>query len=434
MDSLIQSILLQLLNFSTNQKKKLFVVGGTLRDSLLQKPFYDFDLTGKDAAQMGVNFSRSLNFKCIHLDKTPGRRTVRVILDQKNHIDFSDLQGVSIEEDLSSRDFTINAMAQPLTDFLSGRKDVFDPYKGQNDLQNKIIRILKGPIILSDPIRMLRAFRFAAILRFEIDADTLTNISLHKSRLSKSAAERIWYELTLFFKTPKTLPLLKIMHGCGLLDCILPLSNEAFIEYQKAESLLNYPRTTFPIYENEFSSKDFLNKHYLVKLSVLLMAQNPVSGTNLFKNARENFDLKMSNVEKQLIQQATTGARYLTEVYLGAKFNKLYEMAQKVHEEFLASAILFVTHSDTPNNENRALFCNQLFKFYYSQFIPVVTKKPLINGEDIIHQFQISPSPLFGKILNCVQKEQVLGKVITREDAIILAENIIQSQTNESSP
>jgi len=119
-------------------------------------------------------------------------------------------------------------------------------------------------------------------------------------------------------------------------------------------------------------------------------------------------------------------------MYLSAEFNKNYELIKSSHEELLASAVLFVTNSEGPNTEDRAFFCNCLLKFYYDQFLPIVNKKPLLNGEDIIHQFKLSPSPLFGKILNCVQREQVLGKVTTREDAMILAENIIQSQTNES--
>jgi tRNA nucleotidyltransferase/poly(A) polymerase len=432
MDSLIQSILLKLSSFSTNQNQKLFVVGGTLRDFLLQKPFSDFDLTGKDAAQMGINFSRSLNSKYVHLDKTPGRRTVRVILNQKKHLDFSDLQGRNIAEDLSRRDFTINAMAQPLPDFLSGIKVVIDPHKGQEDLINKKIRVLQGPIISSDPLRMLRAFRFAATLNFEIDANTLTHISLNRTRLKESASERIWHELTLFLKTPDTFPLLKVMNDCGLLDCILPASNQAFIQYQKVESLLKYPEETFPKYANKFGSKNFLNKHYLVKLSVLLMVQNPMSDIHPKKDNTKDYNLQFSNAEKQLLKQAISGAKSMTEMYLSAEFNKNYELIKSLHEELLASAVLFATNSEGPNTEDRAFFCNCLLKFYYDQFLPIVSKKPLLNGEDIIHQFKLSPSPLFGKILNCVQREQVLGKVTTREDAMILAENIIQSQTNES--
>ena len=60
-----------------------------------------------------------------------------------------------------------------------------------------------------------------------------------------------------------------------------------------------------------------------------------------------------------------------------------------------------------------------------------MSEKPLLNGEDIIHQFQLSPSPIFGRILNDIQKAQVLGKITTPKDAITLAGNIIQSQTKE---
>ena len=431
MDSLIQSILLKLSIFSTNQNQKLFVVGGTLRDYLLQKPFSDFDLTGKDAAQMGINFSQSLNSKYIHLDKTPGRRTVRVILDQKTHLDFSDLQGINIEEDLSRRDFTINAMAQPLQDFLSGVKVIIDPHKGQKDLIKRIIRVLPGPIISSDPHRMLRAFRFAANLGFEIESETLINISLNKTRLNESAAERIWYELTLFFKTPDTLPLLKIMHDCGLLDYIFPRSDETFSQYQKVESLLKNLEKTFPKYANVFSSRNFLNKHYLIKLSVLLMTKNSPLRPRLTRDFLQEHNLQFSNTEKRLVQQAISGARSLTEMYLSAELNKNYELVQKIHEEILASVILFITNYDISKNAEPIYFCNQLLKFYYGQFLPIVSKKLLLNGEDIIYQFKLSPSPIFGKILNCVQKEQVLGNITTREEAMMLAENIIQSQTNE---
>ncbi|MBC8286412.1 MAG: CCA tRNA nucleotidyltransferase [Nitrospinae bacterium] len=432
MDSSTQSILLELLNFSTCQNNKLFVVGGTLRDFLSQKPCSDFDLTGKNAAETGINFSRSLNFTCVPLDKTPGRKTVRVILDQKHHLDFTDLQGKTIEEDLSQRDFTINAMGQLLSDFLSGRKNIIDPHKGQEDLKNKKIRVLHGPIISSDPLRMLRAFRFAATLKFEIDTDTLTNISLHKARLIESAPERIWHELTLFFKATETLPLLKIMHGCGLLDCLFPVSNEAFVQYQKVASLLKDPAEIFPKYTDKFSVSAFLDKHYLVKLSVLRMMQNPDSETNPIENTVQRCNLRFSNAEEQLMQQSISGARFMTEMYLSPEFNEPYELMQKVHQELLASAILFVTYADGSNTEDRALFCNHLLKFYFEQYLPTVSEKPLLNGEDIIHQFNLSPSPLFGKILSSVQKSQVLGNITTREDAITLAGHIIQSQSNES--
>jgi tRNA nucleotidyltransferase/poly(A) polymerase len=421
MDSLTKSILLELLNFSTSQNKKLFVVGGTLRDFLSRKPCSDFDLTGKNAAEVGANFSRSLNFTYVPLDKTPGRKTARVILDQNQHLDFTDLQGRNIEEDLSQRDFTINAMGLLLSDFLSGRKSIIDPYKGQEDFINKKIRVLQGPIFSSDPLRMLRAFRFATTLNFEIDADTLTNISLHKEKLSESAAERIWHELILFFKAPDTLPSIKTMHDCGLLDCLFPASGIALAQYEKVESLLKDPKDSFPEYADKFNTSTFLEKHYLLKLSVL-------------KNATQGCNLCLSNAESQFVEQALNGVKSLTQVYLkgSPELNETYELTKSIHEELLASIILFNTGSEESDVGERTLFCNHILEFYYNQFLPAMSEKPLLNGEDIIHQFQLPPSPLFGKILNDIQKAQVLGKITTPEDAIAMAGDIIQSQTKES--
>jgi tRNA nucleotidyltransferase/poly(A) polymerase len=421
MDYLTKSILLELLNFSTSQNKKLFVVGGAMRNYLSRKPSSDFDLTGENAAEVGVNFSRAMNFTCVSLDKTLGRNTARVILDQNQHLDFTDLQGRNIEEDLSQRDFTINAMSLPLSELLSGQKGIIDPYKGQEDFSNKKIRVLQGPIFSSDPLRMLRAFRFAATLIFEIDVDTLTNISLHKKKISESAPERIWHELTLFFKVAQTLPSLKSMYDCGLLDCIFPTSSIDFTRYEKMESLLNDPRETFPQYADKFNTDTFLDKHYLIKISFL-------------KNANQECNLRISNVESQLVEHALNGTKSLTQVYLKSSpdQNETYELTLSIHEELLASLILFITDSDGSDIGERTLFCNRILKFYYDQFLPAMSEKPLLNGEDIIHQFQLSPSPLFGRILNDIQKAQVLGKITTPKDAVALAENIIQSQTKES--
>lgn len=428
MDSSTQSILLELLNFSTSRNQKLFVVGGTLRDFLSQKPYSDFDLTGRNAAEIGTGFSRSLNFTCVPLDKTPGRCTTRVILDQKQHLDFTDLQGKNIEEDLSQRDFTINAMGQLLSDFLSGRKNIIDPHNGQDDLKNGKIRVLPGPIIPSDPLRMLRAFRFAATMGFEIDEDTLAKISLHKTRLRESVPERIWHELTLFFKAPTTFLLLKAMHDCGLLDCLFKVPDEAFAQYQRLESLLKDPEKFFPEYGPQFTNHSFLGRQYLLKLSALRMNPDRSSGTG------EIQDLRLSNDEIRFMERAQDGTRQLSEMCLVGNpgQNETYEVTRKIHTELLASIVLFITSFHNTDAEGPALFCNHILKFYYEQFLPAMNERPLLTGDDIIHQFRLSPSPVFGKILNSIQKAQVLGNITSREDAIALAENLIQSKNEES--
>jgi hypothetical protein len=134
------------------------------------------------------------------------------------------------------------------------------------------------------------------------------------------------------------------------------------------------------------------------------------------------------------MEQALNGAKSLTQVYLkgSPELNETYELTLSIHEELPASIVLFITDSDGSDISERTLFCNQIFKYYYDQFLPAMSEKPLLNGEDIINQFQLSPSPLFGRILNDIQKAQVLGIITTPEDALTLAGDIIQSQTKES--
>ncbi|MZH45717.1 MAG: CCA tRNA nucleotidyltransferase [Nitrospinae bacterium] len=423
MDSLTQSTLQSLLNFSISKNQILFVVGGTLRDFLSQKPCSDFDLTGKDASETGISFSRSQNFKYILLDKTPGRRTVRVIVNKEHHLDFTDLQGGNIEEDLSQRDFTINAMGQQLSDFLSGEKNIIDLHKGQEDLTNKRIRVLKGPVIQSDPLRMLRAFRFAATLNFAIDEATLSAITLYKDKLKESAPERIWHELTLFLKETDTFTLIRSMHSCGLLDCLLTTSDNALVHYEKIESLLNHPGAIFPEYMGEFGAKSFLDKHYLLKLSVL-MNRHPGS-----------YAFNFSNVELKFLEKVAKITCCLAEMHTEDNFglSETYELVNQANEELLPSITIFTSSLDAADADRGVIFCNHLLKFYCGEYLSVVNNNPLLDGEDIIQHFGLSPSKLFGKILGDVQKAHVLGQIKTRDDAIDLAEKIIQSQTKESS-
>ena len=145
-------------------------------------------------------------------------------------------------------------------------------------------------------------------------------------------------------------------------------------------------------------------------------------------------ELRLSNDEIRFMERAQDGTRYLREMCLGGNpgQNETYEVTRKIHTELLASIVLFITSFDNTSAEGPALFCNHILKFYYEQFLPVMSERPLLTGDDIIHQFRLSPSPVFGKILNSVQKAQVLGNITTREDAIALAENLIQSKNEES--
>jgi tRNA nucleotidyltransferase/poly(A) polymerase len=440
MDSSTRPIILELLSFSACQNKKLFVVGGTLRDYLSRKPCTDFDLTGKNAAEIGINFSHHLNFKYVPLDNTPNRKTVRVILDQNQHLDFTDLQGNNIEEDLSQRDFTINAMGQLLADFLGRRRNIIDPHNGQEDLKNKVIRVLPGPIFKSDPLRMLRAFRFAATLGFDIDEETLIKISQHKSLMTESAQERVWHELSLFFKTPHTKSLLDLLHSSGILNCFFSTTEKGYSyisdHYQRLENLIQEQDNVFPEHKDELRLNSFDYKSYLLKISVFLKEKN-LSNETKIKSSEilfspspldPNWNLRPSNEEIKFLDQTLNGAWHLSQMYVkkSSDLEEIFELTHTIHEELLASVFLFRSEFQS-TDEDPVHFCNLILNFYFQQYLPTMNKTPLLNGADIIQKFNISPSPLIGKILHCVQKEHVLGNIATQEDAIALANKLIQS-------
>ncbi len=153
----------------------VFLVGGAIRNVLLGQEINDLDFavsgnTGKIARRV----CNLLHTDFYTLDSS--RETYRLILQTNNgkrlYVDFSKMRGATIDADLTSRDFTINAMAVNLNDPLK----LIDPLGGAIDLQGKIVRACSPQSIADDPIRILRAIRFAAEGGYKIAEDTKKNI------------------------------------------------------------------------------------------------------------------------------------------------------------------------------------------------------------------------------------------------------------------
>ena len=437
-----RSILQKLLNISSHSNIKLFVVGGTLRDHILRKNISDIDLTGKDAAKLAIQFAQSLNFSYVPLDKTPGRSTTRVILPQQKHFDLTDMQGTTIEEDLQKRDFTINAMGQELSDFLSNRKTIIDRHKGKEDLDKAIIRSTSHSIFQADPLRMVRAFRFAATMNFSIDAETLNGISQNRKAISSTAGERVWQELLYFFSANNTGALIDLMQETELLSCLLstswphwqPISDN----YNRLEHIISNSELYFP----RQSAQIDLTMPALLKLSLLL--KNLDTNLSINDKGRKNFglpktyetlkSLKASNSEISFICNTIQNAHYFSCSLFSNSNNKtLYDLCVLCGDQLMAGILLQIsTLSYLDNFECSEIekfnACTQLLEFYFTRYLPVLGEKALLNGKDIIRIFNISPSPKLGIMLETIQRAQVLGEIKTTKEAEALAEKILKSQ------
>ncbi|MES2622137.1 MAG: HD domain-containing protein [Bacteroidota bacterium] len=230
----------QELNFET------YVVGGYVRDLLLNRDCKDIDfvcvgsgieLAQKAAEKIGGNLHVSYfkNFGTAHFKWND--LDLEFVGARKESYDRSSRKPIvedgTLEDDQNRRDFTINAMA------ISLNKDSFgnlvDPFNGVQDLENKLIRTPLNPDITfsDDPLRMMRAIRFATQLNFQILPETFETIKRNKDRIKIISQERISDELNKIILALKPSIGFILLEECGLLEIIFP-------EFQKLKGVENY--------------------------------------------------------------------------------------------------------------------------------------------------------------------------------------------------
>ncbi len=213
-----------------------YVIGGFVRDYLLQRGTpKDIDivaigsgiklaqkvaakLEGKPQVSVFKNFGTAMiKYQDLELEFVGARRES---YDRNSRKPF--VEDGSLEDDQNRRDFTINAMAFSLTPSNFGQ--LLDPFDGLADLQNKILKTPLEPGITysDDPLRMMRAIRFATQLHFEIELGSLQAITTNKDRIKIISKERIVDELHKILLSKKPSIGFKLMHQTGLLSLILP--------------------------------------------------------------------------------------------------------------------------------------------------------------------------------------------------------------------
>jgi len=202
---------------------RFYLVGGSVRDLLIDAEPKDLDLVCKDAKKLAASIARRKNAALVMMGKKANEPCYRVV-DREvpgNFLDIAEMRGDTIEEDLGRRDFTINAMAISLhTDCTTG--DLLDPFDGKRDIQQKIIRMVSEEAFVSDPLRILRAFRFAAALTFTIEEQTLKAMQDNAPLLKQVSVERIMAELQAILLTTDSSTWFRQMDEMGLLEIILP--------------------------------------------------------------------------------------------------------------------------------------------------------------------------------------------------------------------
>ncbi len=251
-----------------NAGYKAYAVGGCVRDSLMNKQPYDWDICTNALPEVVKQLFT--NYNVIETGIKHG--TVTLVIDKKPYeittfrkeTTYSDNRHpdsvafvTSLEEDLSRRDFTINAMAYNHYDGL------IDLFNGKADLQNKIIKAVGNPNIRfnEDALRILRALRFASTLEFVIEEETKKAIHKNKQLLNNIAKERIWTE----FK--------KLMLGNGCIDVLRRFADVVAVIIPDITPMVgfkqNHPMHCFDVWEHTLHALDNAQPDLTLRLSVL---------------------------------------------------------------------------------------------------------------------------------------------------------------------
>jgi hypothetical protein len=167
--------------------QEAWVVGGAVRDELLGRKLVDLDIAVREPKRAARAYARRARGAPFALSERHG--AWRVAIDGGRTVDFTPLPG-SIEEDLATRDFTINAIARPL----AGGEPV-DPFEGQHDLSARRLRAVRPSIFEDDPLRLLRAVRLEDELELTLDEATERLVREHAAFVTRPAGERILQEL-----------------------------------------------------------------------------------------------------------------------------------------------------------------------------------------------------------------------------------------------
>jgi poly(A) polymerase len=218
-----------------SMQMETYVIGGYVRDLILKRASKDIDIVTigsgielanqvakslKPSPRVNIfkNFGTAmLKFKDLEIEFV-GARKESYQRDSRKPI----VENGSLADDQNRRDFTINALALSLNQANYG--ELLDPFNGIGDLENKIIKTPLDPDITfsDDPLRIMRAIRFATQLNFEIESETLKAIARNKDRIKIVSGERIIDELNKIIMSPKPSNGFKLLEETGLLQIIFP--------------------------------------------------------------------------------------------------------------------------------------------------------------------------------------------------------------------
>lgn len=418
--------------FESLEGRKVYLVGGFLRDIFLNAPKsqdYDLVVVGGCSGDFGEEIARELCGTLVELDLE--NDIYRVVADGVN-IDITCTK--DIFEDAKRRDFTLNSIYY---DFSA--KEIFDPLNGLKDLQSGILKTHKLENFDDDPLRMLRAFRFVSCFDLKLSADVLEYIKKHLKDIKKPAPERLRVEIVKMFGGKNIVETLLLAYETGFLAELFPFVKDI-------EKIPRNSHHHLPLLGHSIETvKHVRTPDPLLKLAAFMhdigkpqtWKIDPKTGRHRFIG-HEELGAKLAKPILEKLKFSRKQVEFITKMIA----NHIYPSALMHDEDRSQKALIRFAKKIRPhtkellelaradrlsargeavgrdkvdenlkNLETLGAFCEEIEAKF-------VTLPKLLDGNEIMALLNIPPSKRLGEIINELEEAQLSGFVQSKDEAL----------------
>lgn len=403
-----------------------YAVGGCVRDFILGREPYDWDITTnakpEEIQKIFQNSAYENQFGTVAIKTKSKDENLKIIeittyrleekYTDKRHPDIVKFT-TKIDDDLSRRDFTINAIAY------DGKKFV-DPYGGEKDIKNKIVRTVGDPNkrFNEDALRLMRAVRFAAQLNFVIEEETAKATKENSNDIVAISKERIRDEFVKTIMTENAKTGIEMLQSFGLLKHIMP-------ELEKGIGVGQNKHHIYTVWEHNLRALDWAAKNnYKLenRLAALLhdVGKPKTKQGEGLNSTFYNHEVVGAKMTAKILERLKFPKKFIEKIVLLVRYHLFYYNVEEVTE----SSVRRLVKNVGPENINDLLEVRiadrkgsgvpkaEPYKLRHLRAViekvsrdPISVKMLKINGDDLMKILKIEPGPKIGYILNILLDE-----------------------------
>ena len=463
-----------------SEQRQVWLVGGSIRDLLRgNTTLPDLDLaTSFNPIGAARDYARATGAGFVILDEERHVvRVVNVVGDGHYTLDLSEFRAPTIDEDLRSRDFTINSIAAPLFGsgaeaMAAGRIELYDPLGGIEHLAARRIEPSSDQLFIDDPLRLMRAFRFSALFAAEFSTSLHTMVVAQAPLLQNVSGERIRDEFFKVLSVADSTRWVRLMDTTGILAVVLPqlhachgveqnewhhldVFEHTLLTLQNLEKLLREGHDStwwaaFNSYLNETISgpRTFAQnlklgcllhdlgkppcKRYDSETRRTIFHGHEMQGSALAREIGERLRLSVNEIHylQKLVKNHMRPGVMLQQ---GLNEKRLFRFYSETGRDGVGIALLSLADrcsalgslGDNELGEFTAGIFQIMTEFYEQLKRPKLPA--FLNGNDLMQQLGIKPGPEIRRILEALEEAQFSGEIKTSDEALLMARALLKT-------